>query len=110
MSNNELMNHTIRYEVNGEQINLSGNTVKQYLVSGKGNVTDHELAMFSNLSQFQQLRQYLNEAYLTKFGSQPAQSIGRKEALMKRAEIGPRPRGGEGGIIVENNNELKVVD
>lgn len=110
MSNNELMNHTIKYEVNGEQINLSGNTVKQYLVSGNGNVTDQEVVMFLNLCKFQQLNPFLNEAYLIKFGSQPAQIIVSKEAFMKRAEMNPHYRGVEAGIIVERNNELKEVE
>src|SRR5699024_3485254 len=97
-------------EVNGEQINLSGNTVKQYLVSGNGNVTDQEVVMFLNLCKFQQLNPFLNEAYLIKFGSQPAQIIVSKEAFMKRAEMNPHYRGVEAGIIVERNNELKEVE
>lgn len=107
---NGLAERPMEFEVNGETVKLSGNMVKQYLVRGKGNVSDQELVMFMNLCKFQRLNPFLNEAYLIKFGSQPAQIIVSKEAFMKRAENHPEYEGFEAGIIVERNGELVEVE
>src|SRR5699024_10510741 len=96
---NALMTSQFEIKVKGEAVKLTGNTVKNYLVSGNGNVTDQELVMFMNLCKYQKLNPFLNEAYLVKFGSQPAQIIVSKEAFMKRAESHPSYEGFEAGII-----------
>lgn len=103
---NELLEKPIKYEVNGEEVKLSGNMVKQYLVSGNGNVTDQEIVMFLQLAKYQKLNPFLNEAYLVKFGSQPAQIIVSKEAFMKRAENHPQYDGMKAGIVVDRNGEI----
>lgn len=99
----------VEFEVNGETVTLSGNTVKNYLVRGNGDVSDQELVMYINLCKFQKLNPFLNEAYLVKFGTQPAQIIVSKEAFMKRAENHPMYEGFEAGIIVERDGELVEV-
>lgn len=111
MSNqNSIMVTPVEFEVNGETVKLSGNTVKNYLTRGNGSVTDQELVMFINLCKFQKLNPFLNEAYLIKFGSQPAQIITSKEAFMKRAENHPSYEGFEAGIIVEREGNLVEVE
>lgn len=107
---NALMTTPVTFEVNGETVKLNGNTVKQYLVRGNGDVSDQELVMFMNLCKFQKLNPFLNEAYLIKFGSQPAQIITSKEAFMKRAESNPNYEGFEAGIIVERNGEMIEIE
>lgn len=107
---NALMTTSVEFEVNGEAVKLSGNTVKQYLVRGNGTVSDQELVMFMNLCKFQKLNPFLNEAYLIKFGLSPAAIITSKEAFMKRAENHPKYEGFEAGIIVERNGELVEVE
>lgn len=107
---NALMTKPVSFEVNGEEVKLTGETVKNYLVRGNGNVTDQELVMFINLCKYQKLNPFLNEAYLVKFGQQPAQIITSKEAFMKRAENHPNYEGFEAGIIVERNGELVEVE
>ncbi|ARK32168.1 phage recombination protein Bet [Halalkalibacter krulwichiae] len=99
----------ISYEVSGEVIDLQPETVKNYLVRGNGSVTDQEIVMFMNLCQYQKLNPLINEAYLIKFGSQPAQIIVSKEAFMKRAESNEKFEGFEAGIIYEFNDEIKQV-
>lgn len=106
---NELLEKPIEYEVNGEEVKLTGNMVKQYLVSGNGNVTDQELVMFLQLAKYQKLNPFLNEAYLVKFGSQPAQIIVSKEAFMKRAENHPQYDGFEAGIVVQRGDDIKEL-
>ena len=106
---NEILEKPIEYEVNGEEVKLTGNMVKQYLVSGNGNVTDQELVMFLQLAKYQKLNPFLNEAYLVKFGTQPAQIIVSKEAFMKRAESHPQYDGFEAGIVVQRGEEIKEL-
>lgn len=108
MANNQLANTKMSYEVNGEQVELTMNTVKQYLVQGQADkVTDQELVMFMNLCKYQKLNPFLKEVYLVKYGNN-AQNITSKEAFMKRAENHPKYDGFKAGIIVINksNGEL----
>ena len=107
---NELMTTPVKFEVNGQEVKLSGNTVRQYLVSGNGNVTDQEVVMFMNLCKFQKLNPFLNEAYLIKFGNSPAQIIVGKEAFLKRAESIPGYKGFKAGIVVERNGDIKEIE
>lgn len=110
MSENQLMTKAVEFEVNGEPVKLSGNTVREYLVRGNGAVSEQEVVMFINLCKFQKLNPFLNEAYLIKFGSQPSQIIVSKEAFMKRAESNPNYKGFEAGIIVERNGDLVEIE
>ena len=103
-------NTPVKFQVNGEEVKLSGNTVMNYLVRGNGQVSEQEVVMFTNLCKFQKLNPFLNEAYLVKFGSQPASIIVSKEAFMKRAENHPKYKGFEAGIVVERNEELVEVE
>lgn len=107
---NALMTKPVSFEVNGEEVKLTGETVKKYLVRGNGKVTDQELVMFINLCRYQKLNPFLNEAYLVKFGEQPAQIITSKEAFMKRAENHPKYEGFEAGIIVDREGKLVEVE
>lgn len=106
---NELLEKPIEYEVNGEQVKLSGNMVKQFLVSGQGNVSEQEVVMFLQLCRYQHLNPFLNEAYLVKFGSNPAQIIVSKEAFMKRAENNKHYRGFKAGVIVARGEDIKYL-
>lgn len=110
MTNETMLTKPIEYEVNGNEVKLSGNMVAQYLTRGNGNVSEQEIVMFMQLCKFQKLNPFLNEAYLIKFGSQPAQIIVSKEAFMKRAETHSQYNGLEAGIIVERKDELIEVE
>lgn len=110
MSNNQLLDKPVVFEVNGNEVKLTGNTVSQYLTRGNGDVSEQEIVMFINLCRFQKLNPFLNEAYLIKFGSQPAQIIVSKEAFMKRAESHANYEGMEAGIIVERDGDLIEVE
>lgn len=107
---NPVMTAPIKFEVNGEEVKLSGNTIKQYLVRGNGNVSDQETVMFMNLCKFQKLNPFLNEAYLIKFGTSPAQIVVSKEAFMKRAEAHTKYEGFEAGIIVDREGQLIEIE
>ena len=55
----------VKYEANGQEITLTKDDVKKYLVSGDASkVTDKELKMFLELCKAQGLNPFLREAYL----------------------------------------------
>ena len=103
-------NKKVGFMANGKEVQLTGNTVMKYLVRGNGQVSEQEVVMFTNLCKFQELNPFLNEAYLVKFGSQPASIIVSKEAFMKRAEKHPAYEGFKAGIIVERKGELVEIE
>ena len=101
---NDLMK--TKFNVNGQEVKLSSDMVKSFLVNGNGNITDQEALMFISLCKYQHLNPFLKEAYLIKFGNSPAQQIVSKEAFMKRAEQNPHFKGMQAGCIVVRNNEV----
>ena len=103
-------NGETEYKVAGEPVKLSYNIVRSYLTRGNAAVTDQEVAMFISICKYNQLNPFLNEAYLIKFGNNPAQMIVSKEALMKRAEANPSYDGLEAGLILLRNNEVIEVE
>lgn len=94
---------TAVYEVGGKQVNLSPEVVKAYMVSGnKDQVTLQEVIMFMNLCKFSGLNPWAKEAYLIKYGNEPATMVVAKEAYLKRADQNENFDGYETGIIVVN--------
>jgi phage recombination protein Bet len=95
----------ITYQVAGQDVKLSYQIVKDFLTKGNGSVTDQDLTQFISICKFNQLNPFLNEAYLVKFGTQPAQMIVSKEALMKRADECSNYDGIQAGVIVMRKDE-----
>lgn len=99
------------FEANGQEVELTSSTVKDYLVNGNGSVTDQEVMMFMELCKYQQLNPFLKEAYLIKYSDKsPAQIVVGKEAYMKRAQAQPDFERFEAGIIIQRNNQLMEVE
>lgn len=93
--------NAVTYESSGTQVTLSPETIKRYLVSGGGAVTDQEVMMFLGMCQAQKLNPFNREAYLVKYGSNsPATMIVGKDVFLKRAQMHPDFDGLEAGIIV----------
>ena len=93
----------IKFMAGTEEVKLTPDTVKRYLVSGDPtNVTVQEIVMFMNLCKFQHLNPFLKEAYLIKYGSQPATIVTGKSALEKRAARCEGYRGFKAGVVVIN--------
>ena len=99
----------VEYKCGEETVKLSPSIIRNYLVSGNGNVTDQEIGMFLNLCRFQHLNPFLREAYLIKFGNQPATIVTGKEAITKRAMRNPKYVGQQAGIVIyhEDSGELE---
>ncbi len=100
----------ITFIANGENVTLTPETVKNYLVSGdKDKVTMQEVVMFMNLCKFNGLNPWLKEAYLIKFGNEPATIVAGKESFTKKAEANPKFDGFEAGIIVLDNETQELI-
>lgn len=96
------------YTVAGQEVKLSYQIVRDYLVKGGGNVSDQDLVQFISICKFNQLNPFLGEAYLVKYGTSPATMLVSKEALLKRADACDNYEGMEAGIIVLRDG--KVVE
>lgn len=101
MSKNGLA--TLEYTMQDGQV-LTADTVRNYLVSGNGNVTDQEVKMFVELCKAQKLNPFTREAYLIKFGSSPANIVVGKDVFVKRAYRNPEYEGMRAGIVVANKD------
>lgn len=98
---NEKNAQMVKFEANGMTVELTPQTVRDYLVSGdKERVTMQEIVMFINLCKFNGLNPWLKEAYCIKYGNEPATIVTGKEAFEKRAENHPQHDGHKAGIIV----------
>ncbi len=100
----------VTYQVAGQDVSLSYHIVRSYLTKGNSQVTDQDLTQFISVCKYNQLNPFLNEAYLVKFGSQPAQMIVSKEALFKRAEASSEYDGLESGIIVLRDGQVIEIE
>ncbi len=89
------------YKLEGGQV-LNSDTVKNYLVSGNGKVTDQEVLMFIELCKAQKLNPFVREAYLIKFGNTPANIVVGKDVFVKRAYRNSNFNGMQAGIVVLN--------
>jgi phage recombination protein Bet len=84
-------------------IKLTPQIVKKYLVNGQAEVTDQEVAMFIGMCKANRLNPFNKDAYLIKYGNQPASIITSKDVFFKRAIENPNFDGMESGIIVINS-------
>ncbi len=94
---------TLEYTMADGQV-LTADTVRNYLVSGNGNVTDQEVRMFIELCKAQHLNPFIREAYLIKFGNSPANIVVGKDVFVKRAYRNPDYEGMRAGIVVVNKD------
>lgn len=88
------------YECNGLIVKITPNIIRNYFVSGGGNITDAEVVMFLNLCKYQRLNPYLREAHCIKYGSNPATMVTGKEVYTKRAMRNPAYAGQQAGVVV----------
>lgn len=96
----------VSYQVAGEEIKLSEGIVKQFLTKGNVAVTQQEAINFIQLCKYRKLNPFLNEAYLVKFGKDPAQLICGFEAFKRKADENPKYQGYRAGIIVKRADEI----
>lgn len=93
-----------KYEVDGEPVNLTMNTVQKYIVGSDAQITEQEFVMFASLCKARKLNPFVKDAYLIKYGNSPAQMVIGKDAILKRAVMHPKYNGKESGIIVQGED------
>jgi phage recombination protein Bet len=100
----------VKYEANGQEIELSPSIIKKYLVSGDADrVSDQEVQMFLKLCQYQKLNPFLREAYLIKYSNSPATMVTGKETFLKRAVHDPNYAGHETGMATDTKSAWAKV-
>lgn len=93
----------ITYEsADGQKVRLSPKIVQDYLTAGGGRITSAEVVMFLNLCKYQRLNPFLREAYIIKYGNNPATIVVGKETFTKRAKRNPEYKGFQAGIITQD--------
>lgn len=97
----QLPDKPVEYEVNGANVKLSPSIVRNYLTSGDGRIDDKEVAMFINLCRYQGLNPFIRDAYLIKYGNEPATIVTSKDAILKRAARCEQYAGHQAGVIVQ---------
>jgi len=93
----------VKFNIGDEEIKLSPRIVKEYLTNGQ-EVTMAEFKMFTELCKARKLNPFLKEAYIIKYGTNPAQIVVGKDAILKRAISHPQFDGREQGIIVQKQD------
>lgn len=82
------------------EITLNSDIIKKYLVNGQGNVTEQEITMFIALCKANKLNPFNKDAYLIKYGSEPATMIVSKDVFFKRAIGNPNFNGMKSGLVI----------
>lgn len=93
------------YKAGDDDVTLTPGFVKNYLVTGDPEkVSTQEIVMFINLCKYQKLNPFLREAYLIKYGSNPANLVVGKAAFEARADRNEKYRGYDAGIAIQKQN------
>lgn len=100
----------IKYNVSGEEVKLSPSIVNSYLKRGNSAISNAEAVNFMQLCRYNGLNPFRQEAYLVKFGNEPAQMIVSKEAYMRKAEENPEFKGFKAGVIVQRGEEVVELE
>ena len=83
----------------GERITLDKETVKNYLCNGQ-EITNSEFTMFFQLCKVNKVNPFLKEAYIVKYGNQPATIVLDYKVLQQIADSNPNFKGLKTGVLV----------
>ena len=92
-----MANELARYDADGTEVVLTDDDIRWVLAKNQ-NVTNEELKMFVELCVAHKLNPFIKEAYIIKYGTQPATLVIGKEVWVKRAMRNPRYRGHQAGL------------
>ena len=100
-----------KFQVNGQAVELTADTVRNYLTNGNGKATDQEVLMFIKLCQHQGLNPFLREAYLIKYSDKsPATVVVGKDAFTRRAAEMKECKGWKAGVCCVNGKTNEYVE
>lgn len=91
------------YETSKGEVALSINVVRELFCK---EATDNEIGLFMQLCKFQGLNPFLKEAYLVKYGTNPASIIVGKETFTKRANRHDQFDGYETGLDLAEDGSV----
>lgn len=91
----------------GQEITLTQGIVAQY-IAGNQNVTPQEFMAFAALCKNYGLNPFIREAYMIKYGNQPATIVTGKDVFTKRAYRHPKFQGFQAGITVQNQQGQRL--
>lgn len=91
-----------KYDSNGHEVTLTKEVIQNYIVGSDAKITDGEFLMFAELCRARKLNPFLKEAYIIKYGNNPAQLVVSKDVVLKRAALNPNYDGKKSGIIVKD--------
>lgn len=90
-----------KYETDtGQEITIDAQTVRDICGNGNANITDREVFTFIELCKAHRLNPFIKEAYLVKYGSNPATIITGKDVFIKRAARNEKCCGFKAGVAV----------
>lgn len=91
----------------GQEITLTQGIVAQYIANNQ-NVTPQEFMAFAALCKNYGLNPFIREAYMIKYGNQPATIVTGKDVFTKRAYRHPKFQGFQAGITVQNQQGQRL--
>lgn len=92
-----MANELARYEADGQEIVLTDDDIRWVLAKNQ-NVTNEEMKLFVELCVAHKLNPFTREAYIVKYGNQPASLLIGKDVWLKRAMRNPKYRGHQAGL------------
>jgi phage recombination protein Bet len=103
-----LSNQMVKYTTDmGQEMALDSAAVRNYLVSGKGNVSDQEIMMFLKLCEARGLNPFIRDCYLIKYdNNSPANIVTGKDYFTRKANMNPNFEGFRAGVIVLHGDQL----
>ena len=111
MANENNNDKKTTYTVDGEEVVLTRQIVRNYIARGNDEVSDADIVQFISLCRVNLLNPFVGDAYLVRYkgnNGKPAntQMIISKEAFMKRAEAAPNYEGFQAGIIIRRDGKI----
>lgn len=100
-----MTNSIVKYESkDGQEITLTPETVQRYLVRGSGKISGQETMYFLGICKSRGLNPFKGDAYLIKYGNDPAAIITSIDFFRARARKQPDCQGWKKGIIVQKKD------
>ncbi|MEJ6348809.1 phage recombination protein Bet [Holzapfeliella sp. He02] len=98
-----------KFDVNGQEVTLSNSIVRK-MITTDPNVTNVEISTFIAMAKSMELNPFVNDIYLIKYGTNPAQFVISKDAFLKKANRNSDYDGFKAGLIVQRNNEIVYTE
>jgi len=97
----------ITYQTSKGEVTLTAETIRKYLVNGKGSPSDSELLLFLSMCKYNNINPFLGEAWLIKYSAdKPAQIVIARNLMQSRAAEFEKYNGMRSGVIVVRDGNI----